>query len=289
MLSGPAEGLRVVRAIRVGLGSTTRQLPCPCRQRAADAVRALAAARQVQEAPGPHAGRCEEAGRLLPQGCQGAPPALSTASQLPCQATPTEPAGWLAAGQPRWAAHLGCQVHAGAAPCLQSWAAPQGLALPHPGSLARRTSACCSTTTGTACRGRPPTARCGCSTRATRSTFPCPCSTCSPGWARPASTSWTALLRGCSCPPSSPTPTPRPPGCVRLHERTPGRACAGCAPRPAFPRTACSASPPVRTRVCSRPPPPPPPHGHTGAGGPVSSPAEASCHRAGAGGDCTGG
>ncbi len=42
----------------------------------------------------------------------------------------------------------------------------------------RRTSACCSTTTGTACRGRRPTARSGSSTSPTRSTSPCPSTTC---------------------------------------------------------------------------------------------------------------
>ncbi len=56
----------------------------------------------------------------------------------------------------------------------------------------RRLSGCCSTTTATACRGQRQMGRYGCSTRATRSTSPCPSMTCRPGWARQPSMSSTA-------------------------------------------------------------------------------------------------
>ena len=65
-----------------------------------------------------------------------------------------------------------------------------------------RMSVCCSTTTGMVCLGRRSMAKSGSSTRATRSTSPCPSMTCSPGWGRPVSMCWTALPLGCWCTPS---------------------------------------------------------------------------------------
>ena len=55
-----------------------------------------------------------------------------------------------------------------------------------------RTRGCCFTTTATECRGRQPTGRSGCSTKATHSTYPCPYSTCRRGLGRPASAYSTA-------------------------------------------------------------------------------------------------
>jgi len=173
------------------------------RQEPAGAVRALAAARQVQDAPGPHAGGRQEAGHLLPPHRQGAP-SLTARRQLRnlrpsasawLKPAVRAPAAMLVPHAPQTRAARLIRHPVGRVclrpppssrpglltlkifPTLHSTLRYVALAAQRPPG-ARRASACCSTTTGTACRGRPPTARSGSSTRATRSTSPCPCLTC---------------------------------------------------------------------------------------------------------------
>ena len=69
-------------------------------------------------------------------------------------------------------------------------------------ALTCRMNESCSTITAMVCHGQLSMERSGCSTRAIRSTSPCPSMTYRPGWAHPASLSLTAQLPGSLSTPS---------------------------------------------------------------------------------------